>query len=92
MTVLIVGGDYLGKIPERLKELGFSQIQHLSGRKVNHIEAELPHSVDVVLVLVDYINHPLACKIKREAQRRGVKALFARRSWSHISQVLQKAC
>ncbi|CEO90118.1 DUF2325 domain-containing protein [Syntrophaceticus schinkii] len=88
MSVFIVGGDYLGNIPAKLKGFGFTEIMHLSGRKKGHVAVEIPSQVDVVLVLTNYVNHGCAVKIKEKARKMGAKTLFARRAWSHISEML----
>ncbi|BCV21647.1 DUF2325 domain-containing protein [Moorella sp. Hama-1] len=86
MSILIVGGDRLGNIPNNLKSLGFTEIEHLSGRKMGHIAVNLPREIDAILVFIDYVNHGLALKIKKDAQKKGVKTIFARRSWSNIAK------
>ncbi|MEW5919648.1 MAG: DUF2325 domain-containing protein [Bacillota bacterium] len=86
MSVLIVGGDRLGNIPNNLKGFGFTEIKHLSGRKMGHIAVNLPREIDAILVFTDYVNHGLALKIKKNAQKKGVKTIFARRSWAHVAK------
>lgn len=89
MSILIVGGDRLGNIPNNLKDHGFSEIKHLSGRKIGHMAVDLPCEVDVVLVFTDCVSHGLAVKVKKDAQKRGVKTIFARRSWVHVAKAWQ---
>lgn len=33
MSILVVGGDKIGNIIQKLSENGFSEMQHISGRK-----------------------------------------------------------
>jgi len=86
LSVLIVGGDRLGNIPNNLRSLGVTEIKHLSGRKISHVAVDLPREIDVVLVFTDYVNHGLAAKVKKDAQKKGVKTIFTRRSWSHLAK------
>ncbi len=88
MSILVVGGDRLGSIPVKLRDVGFTDIKHLSGRKRGHLTYKMPRAVDVVLVLTDYVNHRLAIQIKEEARERGTKTVFARRNWANIYQAL----
>lgn len=88
MSVLVVGGDRLGEITAKLKLLGYTDVRHLSGRKKGHFSVDLPCHVDVILVLIDYVSHGLAEKVKEEARGRGIKTVFARRAWSHIFKAL----
>jgi hypothetical protein len=78
MSVLIVGGDHLGNIEGRLKDIGYQEVLHITGRKI--------HSI---LVLTDYVNHNLSKEIKEKAKKQQVPIYFAKRSWSSIYQVLQ---
>ncbi|WP_102401860.1 DUF2325 domain-containing protein [Haloimpatiens massiliensis] len=84
MSVLIVGGDKLGNITKKLKDNGVSNIRHISGRKYGDRKLKIPSTIDLVLVLTDYIDHPLMNIIKNESKRNGVKIMYAKRSWTHI--------
>jgi hypothetical protein len=89
MAIIIFGGDRLGKIPQLLYEQGFSLVDHVTGRKKGHQKIEIPQAVEGILVFTDYLNHLLAVEIKTAAKRKGIKALFVKRSWSQLSQALQ---
>jgi hypothetical protein len=84
MSILVVGGDSLGNITEKLTENGFSDIQHVSGRKYGDKKIKLSCETDLVLVLVDFINHSVMNAIKKESKKHGVKITFSKRSWTHI--------
>jgi hypothetical protein len=88
MSILVVGGDRLGKIPAKLKDAGFTEIKHFTGRKKGHLTVDIPHQVDIILVFVDYVSHGLAVKVKEKARERGIRTVFARRAWSHIYRAL----
>lgn len=90
MSVLVVGGDYLGNIPMQLEKAGFTEVLHLSGRKRSHLQNEIPQKVDCVIVLTDFVNHSLATVIKEKCRCTGKKALFAKRAWSHIAKALEE--
>lgn len=86
MSVLIIGGDHLGNIPSLLKTKGATEIKHVTGRNKRHSALAISSQIDVVLVLIDYVNHDLAQRIKEQAKERGVKVLFSRRAWSDIAK------
>lgn len=90
MSALVVGGDHLGKIPSELEKAGFSKIHHLSGRKKGHLMMDIPQNIDVVIVLVDFVNHALVGLIKTKIRESGKRAIFARRGWSSISLALSR--
>lgn len=64
MTVLVVGGDYLGNIPQELKKLGYKKIVHWTGRQKSLQNKAMPLNVSKVIVLCDYLNHNLMRNIK----------------------------
>jgi hypothetical protein len=87
MSVLVVGGDRLGNIPQNLSNLGFDCVKHISGRKCKN--CQIVNQADLVLVLTDYIGHNLCEDIKSKAKSSQVKTLFCRRSWSCIYKKMQ---
>lgn len=89
MSVLIIGGDHLGNIPLMLKNSGATNIKHISGRNKRHSSFDISCQTDVILVLIDYVNHNYAQIIKEKAKLKGVKILFSRRAWSDISKKLE---
>ncbi|KUO64137.1 MAG: hypothetical protein APF84_08490 [Gracilibacter sp. BRH_c7a] len=88
MSILVIGGDYLGNITQKLSGMGFDKIEHNPGR--NRRSLIIPQKTDVVLVLIDYINHDLAWKVKEQTREKGIRTVFARRAWSHIHSTLIK--
>ncbi|TDO94694.1 hypothetical protein DFR79_10269 [Halanaerobium saccharolyticum] len=91
MSLMIVGADNLGSIRDNVKDLGFEEITHLSGRKKSKFRNfEIPADTDFVLVMTDYINHAVMRKVKSAAKERGVSVIYARRSWSAIYKKLER--
>jgi len=85
MSVFIVGGDRLGKIPHNLCQLGFEQIYHFKGRKMIAAEKlNIPQEVGLVIVLTDYVSHLIATMIKKRAREKNIPVVFAKRSWPQI--------
>lgn len=87
-SLLVIGGNKLGSIPGNLKSIGFEEIMHLDGRKVQMVKREIPDNIDLILILTDFINHNLAKKIKDKACKKNVPICFARRSWCSIYTAL----
>jgi hypothetical protein len=63
-------------------------VEHITGRKKSHQRVEIPQAAQGVLVFTDYLNHKTADEVKAAAKRKGIKAVFVRRSWSELSRVL----
>ncbi|MCK8826677.1 DUF2325 domain-containing protein [Natroniella acetigena] len=87
MSVLIIGGDNLGKIPAKLTKLGAELIRHTTGRKCKN--CVIPSDTDMILVLTDYVNHNLCEMAKCNAKKCQIPILFSRRSWSCIYKKLE---
>ncbi|MDQ0253991.1 hypothetical protein J2S74_001364 [Evansella vedderi] len=87
-SLLVIGGDKLGSIPNNLLNMGFQEVIHLDGRKVKMVKRDIPENVDLILILTDFINHNLAKKIKDKANKKNVPICFARRSWCSIYNTL----
>ena len=77
MSVLIVGGDHLGSIPKELKKIGVDDIKHMSGRNRNVIKRGMPMTMDLIIVLHDYVNHNLASVTKKQAKECNIPVVFA---------------
>lgn len=95
MSLMIVGADHLGGIEDKLSAIGFHEVFHVTGRKVQAVKQEIPEKINLVLVLTDYINHNLAKVIKQKAKEQSLPICYAKRSWSSIYQALhehQKGC
>ena len=88
MSALIVGGDKLGCIKKELKKVGIDKVRHIDGRNKTVIKKGMPVSMDIIIVLHDYINHNLATVAKRSARENNIPIIFAKRSWASISKKL----
>lgn len=88
-SLLIIGGDHLGKIKQKLEGEGFNEVIHINGRKTQMVRKGIPSHVDLILVLTDFINHNLSGAIKRKAQEKGIPIRFSKRSWSAIYEEIQ---
>ncbi|MTI60103.1 MAG: DUF2325 domain-containing protein [Firmicutes bacterium] len=91
MSLMIIGADNLGSIEENVRDIGFTEIIHLSGRSKSAFRNfQLPVDIDMVLVLTDYIHHTAMKKVKREAKDKNVDVIYARRSWAAIYKKLER--
>ncbi|MFS8630047.1 MAG: DUF2325 domain-containing protein [Bacillales bacterium] len=89
-SVLVVGGDRLGEIPEKLATAGFSEVLHISGRRESMVKRDIPKNIDMILVLTDFVNHNISTVIKKKAKKQSIPIFFAKRSWNHINEILLK--
>jgi hypothetical protein len=90
MSLMIIGADNLGSIKENVKEIGFNEVRHLSGRSKSAFRNfQIPIDTDMILVLTDYIHHSAMKLVKQEAKDKNIDIVFARRSWSAIYKKLE---
>jgi len=90
MDIVVVGGDNINTIAEKLCDKGFEIVKHINGRKNNHGCFRLPVHTDLVLVFIDFVSHKLCEHIKRESKKNGVKVLYSKRSWTSVISVLNE--
>lgn len=90
MSIVIYGGDRLGNIPQLLQKHGFQLVQHVTGRKKGGLKMDIPSEAQGVLVFIDFLNHTMAMEVKAAAKRRGIKAVFVKRSWSRLKEALHE--
>lgn len=88
-SLLIVGADHLGVIPDKLSSVGFKEVLHINGRKDQMVKKEIPEKVSCILVLTDYVNHNLSTLIKKRAKNQSIPIYFAKRSWCSIYNALK---
>ncbi len=82
MSIVIVGGDYLGGIEKNLYSIGVTELVHISGRKaLDRNKMNLPKNTAFVLVFTDYVNHSAAKNAKLVAKSQSITLVFAKRSW-----------
>lgn len=77
-TALIVGGDYVSGIRQTLQDFGVERIDHWSGRKSGDSKLVIPQHTQMVVIVTDWISHALTSKVKRSAQKLGLKILYTR--------------
>ncbi|KAA9021589.1 DUF2325 domain-containing protein [Niallia endozanthoxylica] len=88
-SLLIIGGDDLGVIPDKLSSYGFDEILHTNGRKVKMVSKKIPEHINCILVLTDFVNHNLSTVIKKRAKTKSIPIFYAKRSWSSIQQAFK---
>lgn len=89
MSALIIGADRLGNIPEVLKENGIESFTHIPGRKKGMRNLKVPHDVDVVIFLIDFIEHCTLNNFKDQLKESNIPCLYCKRSVTDISEKLK---
>lgn len=90
MSVVVIGGDYLGGIEKNLYSLGVTELVHISGRKsLDKNKISIPKATAFVLVLTDYVNHVTVQNVKDMAKSQSIPLVFAKRSWRAVEEKLK---
>ncbi len=69
MNILIVGGDRLDNIKDKLDKCGINKVNHITGGKRGDKKIEIPKNMDLVLVLTDFIGHNMTEIIKKQSKK-----------------------
>ena len=80
MAALIVGGDNIEAIKDELQAQGIHKITHWNGRKHGDKNNVIPGNIELIVVLVNYVNHSLSCKVKKEARRLNLPVIYSKNS------------
>lgn len=92
MSVVVIGGDYLGNIEKNLYSMGVTELVHISGRKTSDKnKINVPKDAAFVLVLTDYVNHGTAKNVKQIAKSQAIPLVFAKRSWRAVEEKLKES-
>ncbi|KRQ87636.1 hypothetical protein ABG79_00437 [Caloramator mitchellensis] len=92
MSALIIGGDKVQTIIKGLRNKGFNEIKHISGRKpCEKVITSLLKldKYDIILVLTDYVNHCLCTNLKNKTCKcKNCNVIYCKRSWPLIEEKL----
>ena len=81
MSVLVIGGDNIEPIKAVLNRLGADRIEHWDARKQNGLlKKGLPQNIDCLVMLINFLNHNVMYKFKKEAKKRGIPFVCAKRN------------
>ncbi|BEV71222.1 hypothetical protein THUN1379_07040 [Paludibacterium sp. THUN1379] len=69
MKALIVGGDTVETVRRQLAARGYDQVEHWQGRKTGDCRRSFPRQVDLIVIMLGYVNHNLCKRVRQEAQR-----------------------
>lgn len=89
MTALVIGADYLGAMEQKMRDMGITEIAHITGRNPGEVKRmHIPKAAAFVLVFTDYISHNMAKVVKSHAKAQSVPLVYAKRSWSAVEHKL----
>ena len=91
MSVLVLGGDSIVPIKEVLRNLGVVDIKHWDARNKSSINRRsLPKNLDCLVMLTSFLNHNTMRKFKKEAKKRDIPFICAKRNESSVYNEFSK--
>lgn len=90
MSVLVVGADYIKSIENYLKNAGHQKIRHWPARNNSECHRSIPIDTELVIVLINYLNHGMARHIRKSASERGLPLVFSKRSVPELNIALKR--
>ncbi len=84
MSILIIGGDRIEPIKAVLYELGATKIKHWDARRQSNDHKNLPMKTDCVVMLTNFLRHNTMIHFKKEAKKRSIPLVCAKRSESSV--------
>ena len=79
MKAMIIGGDRIDTTRRVLQASGYADILHWSGRKPADLTRPLPSGVDHIVIMLDFINHNLARRVRDMARERQISVAYVGR-------------
>lgn len=79
MRALIVGGDHIEPTRRALEARGYDDIVHWTGRKTSDLTRPFPSRIEHMVIVLDYINHNLAKRMKKLAREHAIQIDYVRR-------------
>lgn len=90
MSVLVIGGDKIEAINGVLYDLGAKKIIHWVGRKNSLTHKNIPQDVEYVVMLTSFLKHNAMSFFKKEAKKRNIPVVCAKRSVSCVYDEFNK--
>jgi hypothetical protein len=83
--------DYVDHIKGTLFSLGANDIEHWDARGKDITRKKIPEKTECVVFLTSYLNHNAMNHFKKEAAKRNLKTIYAKRSVSCVYEEYCKA-
>jgi len=79
VKALIVGGDSVETVRRQLQAHGFEQVSHWKGRKTGDCRRAFPQNLDLIVIILSYVNHNLCKRVRMEAGRQDWRVVYVGR-------------
>lgn len=89
MAALIVGGDKVSKFQRYLQQSGHQDVRHWHDN-LSECHRRIPADTQLIVVMIDQVNHGLATRVRRMANLRGLPIVFSRRCIAELDQAYRQ--
>ncbi|MEA3373809.1 MAG: DUF2325 domain-containing protein [Campylobacterota bacterium] len=90
MSILIIGGDKIGRIENLVKSLGATKTAHWDSRKNSTSHKQIPSDTDGIIMLTDFLKHNTMTHFKKVAKKDEIPVMFVRRGTRHVATKFAK--
>ncbi|MDM8561667.1 DUF2325 domain-containing protein [Candidatus Parabeggiatoa sp. HSG14] len=90
--VIVVGADKLGKITTLLKDRGFANLKHITGRQPK-TQKSMPVSTahaELMVLFTDFVGHNVMHNYRKRAREQKIPFIACRRSVCDLAKCLDK--
>jgi len=90
--VILVGADRLGNIEDVLKQRGFSEFKHITGRQPK-TQKSMPVSTshaELMILFTDFVGHNVMRNFRKQAREQNIPFIACKRSVGDVSKNLDK--
>ncbi len=94
MSILVIGGDKINPIRKMLLDMGAESILHWTARnqrKGRKKGTPIPARINMVVMLVNFLNHNAMRHYRAEAKSKGIPVIYGARSIECIKSEFVKA-
>ncbi len=90
--VIVVGADRLGNIENLLRERGFSDFKHITGRNPK-AQKNIPTSTsgaELMILFTDFVGHNVMRNFRKQAKEQAIPFIACKRSVCELATCLDK--
>jgi hypothetical protein len=90
--VIVIGADRLGNIESLLKQRGFAEVKHITGRqpKTQKNEQTSTSRAELMILFTDFVGHNVMRNFRKQAKEQQIPFIACKRSVCELAKNLDK--
>ena len=85
MSILIIGGDKIGKLETLVRSLGATKTVHWDSRSKSVTNKQIPVGTDGIIMLIDFLRHNSMTYFKGAAKKEDIPVMYVRRGTRSVA-------